>query len=205
MSTDPATTCYHHGNLKNALLDAGVQLLVEQGVVALSLRNVARAVGVSHTAPYRHFSNKAALLRGLVVRGFAVLHQGLTAANIRQLHGPEQQIVEIGVVYVRFALANPDMWQLMAGGLINTDGEPEFAHASQEVNRLLLDIIEAGAALGVFRRRPASELAVLVWSAMHGLAGLLLAGGIAIDTDDRDQLDDLLRPVFQNMMYGIAR
>ncbi|MFV1972983.1 MAG: TetR/AcrR family transcriptional regulator [Thiohalobacterales bacterium] len=205
MPANPATGCYHHGDLKNALLDAAERLLVEKGVAAISLREVARSAGVSHTAPYRHFSNKAALLHELAHRGFEALQRALDNAGVRNLPGPEQQLVEISVTYVRFALANRETLQLMFGGVVDAGRKPGNRQAARVVNELLVEVINAGIGLGIFRERDATELALVAWTSMHGLATLLMVGPLGIDLRDPVQLDKLVRGNFQNIIYGIAK
>ena len=204
MPAHPSTDCYHHGDLKNALLDAGERLLVEKGMSAFSLRDVARSAGVSHTAPYRHFSNKATLLRELARRGFEELNRELDNAGMRQLPGPEQQLVAISVTYVAFALANREKLRLMFGGVVDAGGDPGFLHASHVVNELLVEVIETGTGLGVFRKRDATELALVAWTSMHGLATLLIAGSLDTDSNDTEQLKKLVRGISRNIFYGIS-
>jgi len=204
MPAHPSTDCYHHGDLKNALLDAGERLLVEKGVSAISLRDVARSAGVSHTAPYRHFSNKAALLRDLARRGFVELNRELDDAGVRQLPGPEQQLVAISVTYVAFALANREKLRLMFGGVVDAGSAPGFLQASRVVNELLVEVIETGSGLGVFRKRDATELALVAWTSMHGLATLLIAGSLDTDSNDTEQLKKLVRGISRNIFYGIS-
>jgi AcrR family transcriptional regulator len=205
MPAQHSTDCYHHGDLKNALLDAGERLLVEKGVAAISLRDVARSAGVSHTAPYRHFSNKAALLRALARRGFEGLNRELDSAGVRNLPGPEQQLVEIGVTYVSFALANREKLRLMFGGVVDAGDDPGFLQAAHAVNDLLVEVIHTGAGLGVFRERDATELALVAWTSMHGLATLLIAGSPGINPGDTEQPGELVRGIFRNIIYGISK
>ena len=201
----PAKGRYHHGDLKNALLQAGEQLLAEKGITAISLRDVARAASVSHTAPYRHFSNKAALLRALALRGFVRLNRTLAQANVRGKFGPERQLAETAVVYVRFALANPEMVRLMFGGMVAADGDAEYLAASQAVQVWLDEIMRAGIAVGVFRDRDASELALVAWTSMHGLATLLMSGTMGSSVAGREQPGKLVRVVMQHVIYGISK
>lgn len=205
MPAHSATDCYHHGDLKNALLDAGERLLVEQGVAAISLRAVARSAGVSHTAPYRHFSNKAALLRELARRGFEKLNRELDNAGVRSLPGPEQQLVEISVIYVSFARANPEMLRLMFGGVVDAGGDPGYLQAARAVIVLLVEVINTGTGLGVFRERDATELALVAWTSMHGLAALLIAGSPGINPGDMEQPGELVRGISRNIIYGISK
>lgn len=205
MPAHPSTDCYHHGDLKNALLDASERLLVEQGVDAISLRKVARRAGVSHTAPYRHFSNKATLLRALAMRGFAALNRELADAGVRNLPGPEQQLVEISVAYVAFALANREMHRLMFGGVVDADSDPGFLQAARVVDELLVEIIHTGSVVGVFRERDATELALVVWTSMHGLATLLIAGSLETGLRETEPPGELVRGIFRNIIYGLSR
>lgn len=94
---------YHHGELRAALLSAAAKILEREGREAISLRDLARRAGVSHTAPYRHFADRQALLAALADEGFALLAKELEGKAWR----------EQAVAYVRFALANPERFRLM--------------------------------------------------------------------------------------------
>ena len=165
---------YHHGNLREALLEAGERLLAERGATGVSLRSVARAAGVSHAAPYRHFADKNALLARLAETGFARLRDGLRAAVERHPDDPRRQLIAAAAAYVRLAVANPAMNQLMFGGAL-PDDEP-LRRTAQQSFQGLLDIIENGARAGLYMDRPLPELAATAWSLVHGLAMLAATG-----------------------------
>lgn len=153
---------YHHGDLRNTLRDAARAILEEEGLAALSLRAVARRAGVSHAAPYRHYSNHEALLVELVTQGFDELRQGIATA----VAGPAQEmdrITAIGAAYMRFVTSRPGLARLMFGAQIpNRDSFPELAAGADAVGQ------EISAAL----INPA--LGMAVWAASHGLALLAL-------------------------------
>src|SRR5919206_2322086 len=98
---------YHHGNLRPALLRTAAKTLEKEGLGALSLRELARRAGVSHNAPYRHFPDRDSLLAALAAEGFEMLGDALEKRPRR----------EMGEAYVEFALAHPQRFRLMFGGL----------------------------------------------------------------------------------------
>jgi len=153
---------YHHGDLRNGLLDAARAILEEQSLSALTLRAVARRAGVSHAAPYRHFPNHEALLVELGVEGFQELRQYIVDAA--KVTGPESdRIANIGAAYMRFVAKRPAVAQLMFGSqLPNRDKFPALAQAADAIGN------EIGSALHD------SNLGLAVWSAVHGLAMLVL-------------------------------
>jgi AcrR family transcriptional regulator len=153
---------YHHGDLRNALLEAGRTLLEQKGLGGLSLRAVARKAGVSHAAPYRHFPNHEALLVELAIEGFAELKEIISGAAATP--GPSaDRITSIGGAYMRFVAQRPALARLMFGSqLPNREKHPELAKVADEIAG------EIGAAL----RDPALGLAV--WAAVHGVAMLVL-------------------------------
>lgn len=153
---------YHHGDLRNGLLDAARAILEEQSLSALTLRAVARRAGVSHAAPYRHFPNHEALLVELGVEGFQELRQYIVDAA--KVTGPESdRIANIGAAYMRFVAKRPAVARLMFGSqLPNRDKFPALAHAADAIGN------EIGSALHD------SNLGLAVWSAVHGLAMLVL-------------------------------
>ena len=196
-----ASDSYHHGDLGNALLAAAETLLHSHGPGGLSLREVARVAGVSHTAPYRHFSNKSALLAALAQRGLERLHAAMSAAAASVPHGPEQQLIAAGVAYVSFAVSHAEIMQLMFGGHLG----PAPVGTEKDAFAVLLTIVESGIAAGVFRARDAGELAQVAWSTMHGLAMLITANRLDVDVSDPAALAARVSSVASNVIYGLSR
>jgi AcrR family transcriptional regulator len=129
---------YHHGNLRSELIAAALKLLEEQGAAQLSLRSVARKLGVSQTAPYHHFADKNALLAALATEGFRKL-----AANVQnsalQEHPFEQRISRLCGGLVRFARDNPELFRTMYDGYVRNKMEyPELVEAASNSYRTLV-------------------------------------------------------------------
>lgn len=162
MSENGPARAYHHGDLRNTLREAARAILEEEGLAALSLRAVARRAGVSHAAPYRHYSNHEALLVELAVEGFDELREEIASAA----SGPglaDERISEIGAAYMRFVARRPALARLMFGPqLPNRDSFPDLGAAADSVGT------EIGAALND------TALGLAVWAAVHGLAMLIL-------------------------------
>jgi len=158
----PAERAYHHGDLRNGLLDAARAILEEQSLGELTLRAVARRAGVSHAAPYRHFPNHEALLVELSIEGFGELRQSI-AEVARSGGGDSERIADIGAAYMRFVAKRPAVARLMFGSqLPNRDKFPALAAAADAIG------VEIGAVLSD------PNLGLAVWSAVHGLAMLVL-------------------------------
>ena len=153
---------YHHGDLRNGLLESARAILEEESLAALTLRAVARKAGVSHAAPYRHFPNHEALLVELSIEGFEELRESLVEAA--KAHGNESdKIANIGAAYMRFVAQRPALARLMFGGqLPNRDQFPQLGIKADSIGQ------EIGEALHD------SALGLAVWSAVHGLAMLVL-------------------------------
>ncbi len=153
---------YHHGDLRNGLLDAARTILEEESLAALTLRAVARKAGVSHAAPYRHFPNHEALLVELSVEGFDELRMAIAEAAKGQGHESEK-IANIGAAYMRFVAQRPALARLMFGGqLPNRDQFPALGLKADSIGE------EIGNALHD------SALGLAVWASVHGLAMLVL-------------------------------
>ena len=153
---------YHHGDLRNGVLEAARSILEEESLAALTLRAVARKAGVSHAAPYRHFPNHEALLVELSIEGFDELREQLGEAA--KAPGTESdKIATIGAAYMRFIAARPALARLMFGGqLPNRDQFPALGLKADAIGE------EIGQALHD------QALGLAVWAAMHGLAMLVL-------------------------------
>jgi AcrR family transcriptional regulator len=196
---------YHHGDLRNALIEAATTVLVEKGAAALSLREVAKVAGVSHAAPYRHFRDKAALLRVLAQGGFERLTAAINMAAENSPHNPEQKLIEAGVAYVRIAVQHPEITRLMFAGTVEPQQDHSYLAASAASYEALLDIIREGIAQGTFRQQPPQQLVLVAWASMHGLAMLAVASLLEVDVDDEPALDTLIRSVARNVIYGIVK
>ena len=196
---------YHHGDLKNALIQAATTVLVEKGAAALSLREVTKVAGVSHAAPYRHFRDKAALLRVLAQGGFERLTAAINTAAESSPHNPEQKLIEAGVAYVRNALQHPEITRLMFAGTVEPRQDHAYLAASAASYEALLDIIREGIEQGSFRQQPPQQLVLVAWASMHGLAMLAVASLLEVDVDDEQALDTLIRSVARNVIYGIVK
>lgn len=153
---------YHHGDLRNALLNSARAILEGDGLEGLSLRAVARGAGVSHAAPYRHFPNHEALLVELAVEGFVELRDEIVSAASGT--GMESdRIANIGAAYMRFVARRPALASLMFGPqLPNRDRFPQLGEAADAIGN------EIGSALHD------SALGLAVWASVHGLAMLIL-------------------------------
>ena len=167
---------YHHGNLRQALIDAALELIEERGVSALTLREVARQVGVTHAAPQRHFADRAALVAAVAEQGF----RGL-AAHVAAVRGsartPAQRLRALGVAYVEYALAHPAHLRVMfSPEVADKSRRPELAAAAQAVHAALVERIENGQRDGSVAPGDPDELSFAAWSMVHGCAVLLIDG-----------------------------
>lgn len=197
---------YHHGNLPAALINAGLEVLREEGLAALTVRGVARRVGVSHTAAYRHFADKTALVAAIAEQGFARLQDEMAAARAATSTGPELQFVACGVAYVRFALANAAHFRVMFSGW-NQDRSayPQLRAAAEGAFDVLLGLVQAGQTAGVLRRDEPQVLALAAWASVHGLATLLLEQQLTAPADAPLDGERLAHRCARLLLDGVRR
>jgi AcrR family transcriptional regulator len=173
MTDSSATKSYHHGNLRAELLDTAIEQLREVGADDLSLRALARAVGVSQTAPYRHFADKGELLAAMATRGYRDLLAALRAAGDQTPDCPTRQLVGFAHAYVDYAATHPQLFKLMFGPAVQpAEKYPELRAASRETFALVQDILLQGMKMGQFRQQNHVYLANAAWAGIHGLATL---------------------------------
>lgn len=167
---------YHHGDLRRAVLAAAVDAISEHGPAAVSLRDLARRVGVSHAGPVHHFKDKAGLLTALAAEGFGLLADALVAA--RDAGG---DFVDVGVAYVRFALDHRAHFEVMFRPDLHRPDD-EALRAAQARAR---EVLVAGAA----RADADPEVAqVAAWSLVHGFATLWNTGALSRPGEDPERL-----------------
>jgi AcrR family transcriptional regulator len=165
---------YHHGNLREALIEEAHAILGEDGLEGLSLRRLAARAGVSRSAPYHHFANREALVAAVVRDGFDKLEdrmaRGATAA------GPDalDQLEAIGLAYVAFSLEHPALYRLMFGDKMHDpDAHPATVVAADNCMNRLVDTVRRGQAQGTIAGREPTIVALAAWSLTHGMAALL--------------------------------
>jgi len=170
---------YHHGDLHQEILCAACELLEENNIASLSLRAVAKKVGVSHTAPYRHFKDKESLLAGIAGLGYDELANQMAEAVKSHPENPAAQLQEAGHRYVQLALKSPQCSQLMFSGILPCDDTyPELRISGDTAFDGLKAIIMEGQASGVFKQGDVEIMALTAWSGIHGLTLLLISGNL---------------------------
>jgi AcrR family transcriptional regulator len=175
MSRSP--NAYHHGGLRDALLEAAASVVESDGVDALSLRELARRLGVSHAAPAHHFADKAALLAEVAADGFTELAGALEAAS-RVGRTPAARLREVGRSYLRFALRRPGHYRVMFGReLRGLATSPRLAETGTRAYQALETAVAAAMPEARARAQErVADAAFLAWSSTHGAAMLLLDG-----------------------------
>lgn len=175
---------YHHGDLKNALVEAGLEILEESGLPGLSLRAIATRVGVSHTAPKNHFGSLRGLMTAIGTEGFrrhaAFMREGLTEAATRA-----DRLDAAMSGYVRFAETHPHLFELMFSPLYCDLRDETLGAAARDSYAVLSEISEGldwPGAEGPDRQR---RTEMMLWSLVHGYAQLAKAGQFVGGDDGR--------------------
>jgi len=167
---------YHHGNLRSALLDAALDLVREEGVGAISLREVARRAGVSHAAPAHHFGDKAGLLTALATQGYALFGEALRAGSARAGDQPQLRLSWVGWAYVMFAAENRAYFEIMFRPELLHFEDPELARTTAEAYVELTASVELAWPDATPEEREMH--AIRSWAEVHGLATLWLHGNL---------------------------
>ncbi len=172
---------YHHGNLRQALIDAAIQFIRHYGAEKMSLRAIAREVGVSQSAPYRHFEDKNALVSAIASQGFELLRDDMRR-NFQENKGEPLKALKLtGISYVTFAYHHPEMYRLMFGQRSSQFDGSELKSTHSEGYCVLREIIDLGKESGTFRPYDTDMLALAAWSTVHGVSSLILDGLVDID------------------------
>lgn len=177
---------YHHGNLRAALIDAGLAALAQQDTADLSLRAIARDVGVSANAAYRHFADKDTLLAAVAAEGFRRFAQHQTKAA--QGHATVlASRAAAGRAYIQFAQDNPALFRLMFGRSLNATATAELQESATTAFQGLIDA-SARESDTPHDSEQVLMLAIARWSLVHGLSHLVLDGQLAHFGDNIDHI-----------------
>jgi AcrR family transcriptional regulator len=187
---------YHHGNLRTALLAEAERTVRERGVQELSLRELARQVGVSHGAPRRHFPDRQALLDALAEAGFARLGAELRSAIDGAGEEFEARLHATAAAYVRFATRDAALLELM---FASKHGKQSGAlhEAADRAFSVMLELIEQGQAEGILDHGEPERVGLVLFATIQGIAALVSSGMV-----DAEQLDELVADATVHFVRG---
>jgi AcrR family transcriptional regulator len=188
---------YHHGDLRHALLQEAVRVIQAHGVQMLTLRAAGERLGVSRTALYRHFADKAALLEAVAAEGFRTLRTELLAA---WGGGGREPFEAMGMAYVRFAVAHPSHYRVMFGGFLGAHRDPALVAEGTGAFQALVDAIVALQHSGEMRQDDPMQMARFIWALVHGIAMLAIDGQIE---HQGAQVEDVARFALATIRTGI--
>jgi AcrR family transcriptional regulator len=194
---------YHHGELRQALIDAARQLVLEQGNEDFSLSDACRRAGVSTAAPYRHFADKQEILAEVVAQGFVDMAEKARTACERFPQGARDRIIAVGTVYLEFAIAEVALFRLMFGQKphmeqhvgVTMKGKACFAYVMQEV----VSYCEINGIDG-----DARMIAVQLWTLVHGAASLMIDGDYAKVAPDL-QVDQMINLGTERLLFSLPK
>jgi AcrR family transcriptional regulator len=202
----PAKHAYHHGDLRRAILDVAIGILEKEGPEALTLREVARRLGVTSAAPYHHFADKDAILAAVAEEGFMKLVAATEIAHAGATKKPLARLRAQGIAYVTFAVKHPSHYRVMFGRLVDIQKYPSLHAAADRAFMLLLESIMEGQEAKVVRPGDPHEHALLAWSTVHGLATLWMDCGLKgpPGTPERS-IEELAKAATDMLVRGLAR
>jgi AcrR family transcriptional regulator len=183
---------YHHGDLRNALLERALALVAERGPEGFSLREAAREVGVSPAAAYRHFADKDALVAAIGADGHGRLAAAMERAASRVPGAPgsrtraAETLLAIGDAYVEFAVRHPSHFRVMFGPCLESEGfAPGCAPSGRDAFGILVGALDDLVATGAIRPEARAGAEISAWAGVHGLASLLVDGAIVLAPRER--------------------
>jgi AcrR family transcriptional regulator len=197
VASSPATRPYHHGNLRAALLARAVEVVDERGAADLSLRELARDVGVSHAAPRRHFADRQALLDALAVEGFDRLGEDLRAAVDRAGTAFDARLEELARAYLAFATHHAALLELMWAAKRRQESDALHAAANHSL-ATMLDVIADAQASGELAPGDRERVAIPIFATLQGLTAMANGGML-----DAEQVDEALTVAIEQLLDGL--
>lgn len=195
---------YHHGDLKNALIRAGLEILTETGISDLSLRKVAKRAGVSEAAPYRHYKDKEALLAGIAEQGFLRLSALLEQTESKHEDEPMELFYQMGITYLLFARTNPDSMRIMFRNRNHSEATDatDLQEGADRVFNYFIDLVEYCQQEQIAKDGHPLALALSYWTSIHGLSILLIDNGISPEITQTQSDETLTRNTLNNVLHG---
>lgn len=199
-----AKNSYHHGDLRQTIIEEALSWLEQENVVNLSLRGIAKRIGVSHNAPYRHFPDKESLLIEIAQTGFEGLYQASEKSLLANPKDAQKRLEAIGVAYIQYAVDHKAYYQVMFSDCLkNYRQDPSLDRSFSKAFQVLLDVIKAGQEAQVFVLQDPYQLALVCWSLVHGVSMLAIDGGL-IPSDD-ESIFKLAQIATRTMSKGLIK
>ncbi len=192
---------YHHGRLRQALIETAVKTIAQHGIDALSLRELAARAGVSPGAPYHHFPNRSDFLASIAEEGFARLEAQLIAARDAAPDDASARLEALGLAYVTFAVSSLGYFRVMFHGASTSSGPTE---AGLRAFNILRDAVVACQHAGQAPKGDATGLVLLAWSAVHGFATLWVDRALPFEGLEPERLAPEIGRLVTRMFSALA-
>jgi AcrR family transcriptional regulator len=178
-------------SLRDRCIDESLRIISRDGVTNLSIREVARRLGVSHGAPYRHFANRDALITEIAIRGLEVLKEYVEEGVDYEQHPPRDNFLRVCRNYVRFAMEQHDYFQLILWTELpqSTDNYPLLVDGARKVFGLVYDLIGHVSAQKGVHLEDENVVVMHVFSTIHGFASLMSSGKMAVFDYNLEELE----------------
>lgn len=194
---------YHHGDVRNACVKAALSLAKSADLASVTLRNVADRVGVSRTAPYRHFSSKRDLLAAGAAEGFRQMEQTIRAASDAADGDRVNGLYAGCAAYAKFGSDYPCLYRLMFTSDFNEDEYTELTEAGTSAFACLVEVLEEAQAEGLIKPGSTQAQGVAIWSAIHGVVSLYIDSKPS-KVLDTTAVQDNVRLVTTTLLHGIG-
>lgn len=200
-SEPPATRAYHHGALRQALIEAAEAVITERGLDRFSLREAARRAGVSPAAPAHHFGDARGLLTAIAAQAFLELTKALQSADAAAGPDRESRIKAQGKAYVSFALDRPARFDLMWRKSLLDNDDPRLSEAGREAWQVLDHATRGEAAPRSGPQDPALAPSIAAWSMVHGFARLAIDGAFGPEPEAAERAAQTLLPLVLDRLH----
>lgn len=185
---------YHHGDLRNQLIDIGAKLLIEQGLENFSLRKVAKEIGVSHAAPYRHFNTKEDLILEIAKKGIEEFYDALAKPFHEFIGQPKLQLTELGKAYIKFAVNNPYLMKILFfSDLKKKIDLTKMINVNKNSYSMLEESVRNCIATGETIIKDVQTFSLLSWSFVHGLSALMMENVVDLGHENDNLIDQMVR------------
>ena len=197
---------YHHGDLHNSLIMKGMEMLKDRDISDISLRQIAREIGVGHNAPYRHFKNKQDLLEAIATLGFRQLKAYNLRLELEYANDPEAQLFESTMHLINLASDEPNLFKLMFGGSVSLfDCGEELKSESQASMQSFIKILSLGQKQEVFNQDNLICQTLATMSLIYGFAMMTSSGMLQDIPKTPDQLRGFTFQVFDILLNGLKK